>query len=109
MAAKYVIALPQLAGAHTGERFGKAINNVILMFRIKSGQVGYFVLANISCNNVAVNILAKHYYFNGNHRSLCCSPHTINPVGRTVIFGIDRKAFRADTRESAEEAELEAK
>ncbi|KAG9185089.1 hypothetical protein G6011_03036 [Alternaria panax] len=106
---EYPIALPQLAGTHTGERLGEVVNDVIRKFGIESSQVGYFVLDNIGSNNVAVDILAKHHYFNGTHRRLRCGPHTLNLIGQTVIFGIDRKALEVDTGESAEEAKLEAR
>lgn len=40
------IALPQLTGAHTGERIAEVVGNIIDVFGITQSQLGYFVLDN---------------------------------------------------------------
>ena len=87
------IALPQLSGAHTGERIAQTIQEILLRFRVARNKVGYFVLDNAANNNTAVEALATVYRFNAAERRLRCSPHTINLVGQTVIFRVDRDAF----------------
>ena len=106
---EYPITLPQLAGAHTGKRLGEVVNDVIQKFEIRLSQVGYFVLDNVGSNNMAVDILAKHHYFNGAYRRLRCCPYTFNLVGQAIIFGVDKRALEADTKDNTKEAKLETR
>ncbi|PWO20167.1 GpmB, Fructose-2,6-bisphosphatase [Pyrenophora tritici-repentis] len=52
------IALPQLTGAHTGERIAEVVGNIIDVFGITRSQLGYFVLDNAYANDTAVTKLA---------------------------------------------------
>lgn len=97
------IALPQLSGAHTGDQIAKTIQEILLSFGVSGDRVGYFVLDNAANNNTAVEALATVYGFNAIERRLRCSPHTINLVGQTVIFGVNRDAF--DNQQSQHEIE----
>jgi hypothetical protein len=87
------IGLPQLVGAHTGERIAEVIATTLRAYAITPSQLGYFVLDNASSNDVAVTSIARLYNFNPIHRRLRCCPHTINLVGQTVIFGKNRDAY----------------
>ncbi|KAI1514567.1 hypothetical protein Ptr86124_005890, partial [Pyrenophora tritici-repentis] len=79
------IALPQLTGAHTGERIAKVVGNIIDVFSITRSQLRYFVLNNA-------------------HHRLRCGPHTLNLVGQIIIFGFDKDAYDNDQDEHKTEA-----
>lgn len=69
----YPLALPTLSGAHTGERIGEVVYEVLQAFEICDNQVGYFVLDNAGNNDTAVETLADIYGFNGpERRCRCC-------------------------------------
>ena len=52
------IALPQLLGAHTGQRIAKVINKTLQKFKITLIKLGYFILDNASLNDVAIAYLS---------------------------------------------------
>jgi hypothetical protein len=92
------IALPQLIGAHTGERIAEVVAKTLKTFNISS-NLGYFVLDNAYANNIAITKPAKLYGFEACYRRLCCGPHTLNLVGQMLIFGYDADAYNNDTDE----------
>jgi hypothetical protein len=92
------IALPQLTGAHTGERIAEVVAKTLKTFNINS-NLGYFVLDNAYANNTAITKLAKLYGFEARHCRLRCGPHTLNLVGQMLIFGYDAHAYNNDTDE----------
>jgi hypothetical protein len=87
------IDLPQLGGAHTGERIAEIINSTLTTYRITPLKLGYFVLDNATSNDTAVAALARLYGFIPSHRRLRCGPHTLNLVGQAIIFGRDKAAY----------------
>jgi hypothetical protein len=87
------IDLPQLGGAHTGERIAKIINSTLTTYRITPIKLGYFVLDNATSNDTAVAALARLYGFIPPYRRLRCGPHTLNLVGQAIIFGRDKAAY----------------
>jgi len=54
---EYPVALPQLAGVHTGERIAEVVQETFEAFEIRSEQVGYFVLDNVKSNDTCVQAL----------------------------------------------------
>jgi hypothetical protein len=52
------IALPQLTGAHSGERMAEVVIKTLQDFKITSQSIGYFVLNNATNNDSTVAILA---------------------------------------------------
>lgn len=100
------LALPQLAGAHTGERMADVINKTLQRFGMDPSSVGYFVLDNATNNNTAVNALASKYNFSSSDRRLRCSPHSLNLVGQTVIYGVDKDAFDNKVSQAKTEEQL---
>ncbi|RYN15484.1 hypothetical protein AA0113_g12563 [Alternaria arborescens] len=93
------IALPQLTGAHTGERIAEVVGNIIDVFGITQSQLGYFVLDNAYANDTAVTKLAKRFQFTASHHRLRCAPHTLNLVGQMIIFGFNKDAYDNDQDE----------
>jgi hypothetical protein len=87
------IALPQLAGAHTGDAISTVIVKTLKEYGITRDKLGYFVLDNAANNDTAVAAIAHVYNFNPEHRRLRCAPHTLNLIGQAVMFGVDQDAF----------------
>jgi len=81
------IALPQLTGAHSGERMGEVVIKTLQDFKITSQSIGYFVLNNATNNDSTITILAQEYGFNATHPRLRCGPHTLNLIGQTLLWG----------------------
>ncbi|KAI1522757.1 hypothetical protein PtrEW4_011645 [Pyrenophora tritici-repentis] len=76
------IALPQLTGAHSGEKMAEVVSKTLQEFNISPLTVSYFVLNNASNNNSAVLTIAQKIGFNAVYRRLRCGPHTINLIGQ---------------------------
>jgi hypothetical protein len=81
------IELPQLVGAHTGERLAEIITLTLTTYGTTADNVGYFVLDNASNNDKAVAALACQFNFTAAFRRLRCGPHTLNLVDQMIIFG----------------------
>jgi hypothetical protein len=99
------IALPQLTGAHTGERIAEVVYKTLQQFQVDSSKVGYFVLDNAYANDSAIAKLADIYQFDRLHRRLRCAPHTLNLVGQAIMFGVNTQSFNNDTEEHQAETE----
>ena len=99
------IALPQLTGAHSGEMMAKVVTQTLGEFGITADCIGYFVLDNASNNDTAVDAIARTMGFNPLHRRLRCSPHTINLIGQTLLWGQDGASYDNNTSELAIESE----
>jgi hypothetical protein len=87
------IDLPQLSGAHSGDRIADCVEKTLQAFRITAPKLGYFVLDNASNNDTAIATLGHRYGFLSSHRRLRCGAHTINLVGQAVIFGSNKSAY----------------
>ncbi|KAG9375578.1 hypothetical protein A1F94_013867 [Pyrenophora tritici-repentis] len=87
------IALPHLAGSHTGDAIADTIKKTLQEYSIGSDKLGYFVLDNAANNDTAVSSLAHAYDFNAAHRRLRCGPHTLNLIGQAIIFGSNQEAY----------------
>jgi hypothetical protein len=90
------IDLPQLSGAHSGDRIADCVEKTLQAFRITALKLGYFVLNNASNNDTAIATLGYRYGFLSSHRRLRCGAHTINLVGQAVIFGSNKSAYDND-------------
>jgi hypothetical protein len=90
------IDLPQLSGAHSGDRIADCVEKTLQAFRITAPKLGYFVLDNASNNDTAIATLGHRYGFLSSHRRLRCGAHTINLVGQAVIFGSNKSAYDND-------------
>jgi hypothetical protein len=90
------IDLPQLTGAHTGDRIADCIERTLQAFGVDAAKLGYFMLDNSYNNDSAIKKLASKYGFIASHRRLRCGAHTINLVGQAVIFGSNKDAFNND-------------
>jgi hypothetical protein len=75
------ITLPQLIGAHSGERLAEGILKTLDLFSINARTLGYFVLNNASNNNLAVLAIARKIGFSVTNRCLRCGLHTLNLIG----------------------------
>ena len=75
------IALPQLAGAHSGEAMVDVVMSIFKEFEITTGKLGYFVLDNAYNNNTTIATIALKTGFNATKRRLRCGPHTLNLIG----------------------------
>ncbi|OWY45778.1 nonribosomal peptide synthase [Alternaria alternata] len=87
------IALPQLAGSHTGEAIASTIVKTLKEYSITSDRLGYFVLDNATNNDTSIAALARVYDFDATYRRLRCGPHMLNLIGQAIIFGKDREAY----------------
>jgi hypothetical protein len=100
------IDLPQLRGAHTGERIVEIINSTLTTYRITPLKLGYFVLNNAASKDTAIAALARLNGFIPSHRRLRCGPHTLNLVGQAIIFGKDKAAYDNTVEEHNTEEEF---
>ena len=82
----------------------EVISKTLQQFSINPLTIGYFVLDNASNNNSAVRAIAQNMGFNAVHHRLRCSPHTLNLVGQTLLWGKDNDAFNNDSSELTDEA-----
>jgi hypothetical protein len=81
------IALPQLTGAHSGNRMAEVVIKTLQDFKITSQSIGYFVLDNATNDGSTVAIVAQEYSFNATYQRLRCGPHTLNLIGQTLLWG----------------------
>jgi hypothetical protein len=79
------IALPQLAGAHSGEAMADVVMSIFKEFEITVGKLGYFVLNNAYNNNTTIAIIASKIGFSATERRLRCGPHTLNLIGQMLL------------------------
>jgi hypothetical protein len=79
------ITLPQLTGAHSGEKMAEIVSQTLQQFSINSRTVGYFVLDNASNNDSAVAAIAQKMDFDATHRRIRCGPHTLNLIGQVLL------------------------
>jgi hypothetical protein len=100
------IALPQLTGAHSGERMAEVILKTLELFSINARTLGYFVLDNASNNDSAVLAIAQKMGFSATDRRLRCGPHTLNLIGQRLLWGQDADAYDNNARELANESEF---
>jgi hypothetical protein len=104
------IALPQLTGAHTGEKMAEVVLTILQKFEINTRKIGYFVLDNASNNDSTIQAIAHkpEWDFDPIHRRLRCGPHTLNLIGQVLLWGRKIEAFNNDHASSdiAEETEL---
>ncbi|KAG9380356.1 hypothetical protein A1F94_009251 [Pyrenophora tritici-repentis] len=100
------IALPHLAGSHTGDAIADTIKKTPQEYSIGSDKLGYFVLDNAANNDTAVSSLAHAYDFNAAHRRLRCGPHTLNLIGQAIIFGSNQEAYNNNNDEQLQTEEV---
>ncbi|KAA8620717.1 Condensation multi-domain protein [Pyrenophora tritici-repentis] len=100
------IALPHLAGSHTGDAIADTIKKTLQEYSIGSDKLGYFVLDNAANNDTAVSSLAHAYDFNAAHRRLRCGPHTLNLIGQAIIFGSNQEAYNNNNDEQLQTEEV---
>jgi hypothetical protein len=100
-----LIALPQLLGAHSGKNMGRVVSTSLQQFGISSCTIGYFVLDNTTNNNTAILYLSQKMGFNATHYRLCCTPHTINLIRQTLLWGKDANAYNNKPKNLQEETE----
>ncbi|KAH7563688.1 Dimerhypothetical proteinTnphypothetical proteinhAT domainhypothetical proteincontaining protein [Bipolaris maydis] len=93
------IALPQLTGAHTGERIAEIVLETLRQFNVDSDCIGYFVLDNARNNDAAVDAIARMVGFDASHRRLRCGPHTINLIDQTLLWGRDYNTYNNSASE----------
>jgi hypothetical protein len=87
------IDLPQLTGAHTSERLAEVVTSTLTSYSITPAKLSYFVLDNASNNDTTVAALARSFDFIASYRRLRCGPHTLNLVGKMIIFSRDKGAY----------------
>lgn len=98
------IALPQLTGAHTGERIAEVVATTLQNFAVDAHKLGVFVLDNAYANDTAVDKLAGLYGFVASHNRIRCAPHMLNLVGQAILFSKDADAYDNNAAEHADEA-----
>ena len=104
------IALPQLTGAHSGDKIAEVVLTILQNFGISTRNIGYFVLDNASNNDTAIEAIVRspEWSFNAVHRRLRCGPHTLNLIGQVLLWGKKAEAFNNDhaTSDIVEETQL---
>ncbi|KAF7450282.1 hypothetical protein PtrSN002B_010996 [Pyrenophora tritici-repentis] len=100
------IALPQLTGAHTGEKMAEVVSKTLQQFGINSRTIGYFMLDNATNNDTAVLSIAQQMGLIAAHRRLRCGAHTLNLVGQALLWGSNNNAYDNDRSELAVKSEL---
>ena len=64
------IDLPQLSGAHTGDRIADCVAETLQKFSISAQNVGYVMLDNAFNNDTAIAALGAKFGFKSKHRRL---------------------------------------
>jgi hypothetical protein len=100
------IALPQLTGAHSGERIAEVILETLDLFSIDAHTLGYFALDNASNNNSAVLAIAQKMGFSATNCCLRCGPHTLNLIGQRLLWGQDTDVYDNNAREFTDESKF---
>ena len=100
------IALPQLTGAHSGQKMAEVVLKTLDLFSINAQTVGYFVLDNASNNDSAVAAISQKLGFSASDRRHRCGPHTLNLVGQRLLWGQDEDAYDNNKRELTDETEF---
>jgi hypothetical protein len=100
------IALPQLTGAHSGQKMAEVVLKTLDLFSINAQTVGYFVLDNVSNNDSAVAAISQKLGFSSSDCRHCCGPHTLNLVGQRLLWGQGEDAYDNDKRKLADETEF---
>jgi hypothetical protein len=104
------IALPQLTGAHTGERMAEVVLTILQKFKINTRKISYFMLNNASNNDSTIQAIAHKPEWDCDpiYRRLRCGPHTLNLIGQVLLYGRKAEAFNNNHASSdiAEETEL---
>jgi hypothetical protein len=98
------IALPQLAGAHSGEAIADVVMAIFAEFEITVGKLGYFVLNNAYNNNTTIATIALKIGFNATERRLRCGPYTLNLIGQMLLWGDEKDSYDNDKSERVNEA-----
>jgi hypothetical protein len=64
-----------------------------LLYRYSINLVLHFTITTIRENDAAVATIANKIGFTASYRRLRCSPHTLNLIGQTLLWGKDAEAF----------------
>ena len=100
------IALPQLTGAHTGEKIAEVVSKSLEQFGVTSRTLGYFMLDNATNNDAAVDKITQQMGLTAAHRRLRCGCHVLNLVGQTLLWTNNDDAYDNEKTELAIEYDL---
>jgi hypothetical protein len=103
------VALPQLTGAHSGQKMAEIVFKTLDLFGINGQTVGYFVLDNASNNNLAIAAIGQNLGFSASDCRHRCGPHMLNPVGQRLLWGQDEDAYNNSKRKLADKTEFMGK
>jgi hypothetical protein len=92
----YLLGLPRLHGAHTGNNIAAVATTILWLFSVDNASIEYFVLNNASNNNAAVKSLAEEFSFIASERRLRCCCYILNLGAQLVIWGKDYSAYKND-------------
>jgi hypothetical protein len=105
----YLVGMPRVKGAHTGENIAEAIAPVLLEMKILP-KLGYFIADNASNNDTCIQaILAKHRpeIKDPNSRRVRCLGYIINLAAKAFLFGKNADAFEDTTDLARNKGHLE--
>jgi hypothetical protein len=100
------IALPQLTGAHTGEKIAEVVSKTLEQFGVNSRTIGYFMLDNATNNDTAVDKITQQIGLTATYRRLRCGCHILNLIGQTLLWANNDGAYGNDETELAIEYDL---
>jgi hypothetical protein len=108
-----LLGLRRVLGTHSGENIARLVTAVIEEDYQLTDRIGYFMLDNITSNDICVReILAKlRPNLDYKNRRLRCFGHIINLAVKAFLFGKDPEAFEIEadiySKLEREEKELE--
>jgi hypothetical protein len=101
-----LLGLRRLRGPHSKENITKAVLSIINKYKLTSNRIKWFILDNVSSNNVYITEILKALNINDTirRRRLRCLGHIINLSTKAFLFSSDPEVLKRDT-ESAEQYE----
>ena len=86
-----------MKGAHSEENIAEIIKTLIYKYKIEN-RIGYFVLNNISSNNICVRKLLPYIKPNisSKYRRLSCFGYIINLAVKAFLWGSDSESFEIE-------------
>jgi hypothetical protein len=94
----YLLSLRRILGAHSGENMAQLVTTIIRETYKLTDRISYFILDNISSNNIYVReILTKlRPNLTKENRRLRYFGYIINLAAKAFVFGKDPEAFEAE-------------
>ena len=92
-----LLGLRHIEGSHSGENIAQSVIAVLEDYEIKD-LLGYFILNNVSSNNIYVQEILKQLQPSTNPKKyyLCCFSYIVNLATKAFLFSKEAEAFELE-------------